>query len=86
MFKLYLGDANEEEVLGWLIESISPLAFSSKAEFNYYDTYHGNGGVWCMNTSDVSDVSGPWDEITEITFQRKEDAILCSLRFGGRVV
>jgi hypothetical protein len=86
MFNVYLGDADEQEVLGWLIESIGPLAFSSKAGFNYYDTYHGSDGVWRMNTSDVSDVSGQWDEVTEVTFQRKEDAMLCSLRFGGRVV
>jgi aromatic ring-cleaving dioxygenase len=87
MYRLYLGDAVEDEVLSWLIENISGLVMTTKPEFHYYNTYHGDNDLWIMNTTDVSDVSSSkWDEITEIVFQTKEDAMLCSLRFGGRVV
>jgi len=86
MFRIYLGDPNEEEVLSWLMENVSPLGMTTKAEFNYYNTYYGDDDLWVMNTSDVSDVSGPWDEISELIFRIKEDAMLCGLRFGGRIV
>lgn len=68
------------------MENVSPLGMTTKAEFNYYNTYYGDDDLWVMNTSDVSDVSGPWDEISELIFRIKEDAMLCGLRFGGRIV
>lgn len=68
------------------MENVSPLGMTTKAEFNYYNTYYGDDDLWVMNTSDVSDVSGQWDEIAELVFRTKEDAMLCSLRFGGRIV
>jgi hypothetical protein len=88
MFKynLYLGDKDEEEVLGWLIENISPLAMTTKAQYSYYATYHGNGDKWIMDTADVSDVSLQHDLITHIRIRYKEDAMLCALRFGGKIV
>lgn len=84
-YLLYLGDKDEEDVLGWLIENIGPLGLTTKAEYNYYNTYHGLNDDWVMNTSDVSDVSGQFDLITQLTFKHKEDAVLCALRFGGQV-
>lgn len=83
MYRLYLGDKEEEDVLGWLIENIGPLALTTKADFNYYNTYHGADDKWCMDTSDVSDVSGQFDTITMVCFDHKEDAVLAKLVFGG---
>jgi hypothetical protein len=85
MFSLYLGDKDEEDVLSWLIENISAVALTSKEEFAYYNTYHGDNDKWVMNTSDVSDVSLQYDTITMVQFKHKEDAILCVLRFGGKI-
>lgn len=88
MFKysLYLGDKEEDDVLGWLIENISPLAMTSKAEYNYYNTYHGENDLWAMDSTDVSDVSGQFDTITQVRLKYKQDAMLCALRFGGKIV
>jgi hypothetical protein len=85
MYRLYLGDKEEEDVLGWLIENIGPLGLTTKADFNYYNTYYGTDATWMMDTSDVSDVSGQFDTITQVCFTHKEDAVLCSLRFGGTI-
>lgn len=85
-YSLYLGDKDEDDVLGWLIENVGPLGKTTKEEYNYYNTYHGAKSKWIMNTSDVSDVSGQFDLITAIGFKHKEDAVLCALRFGGKVI
>ena len=83
MTNLYIGDVDESEVLGWLIENIGPLALTTKADFNYYNTYHGADDKWIMDTSDVSDVSGQFDTITMVGFRYKEDAMLAKLRWAG---
>ena len=84
MVDLYLGDVDEEELLGWLCETISPLVMTTKAEYSYFNMYHGDDDLWIMDTSDVSDVSGSsWDTMTVVTFLRKEDAMLSRLRWGG---
>lgn len=85
MYSLYLGDKEESEVLGWLIENIGAIEKTLKEEFQYFNTYHGVNDKWLMNTSDVSDVSGQYDTITLVQFKDKEDAVLCALRFGGRI-
>lgn len=83
MYSLYIGDKDEDEVLGWLIQNVSELASTTKEEFNYFNTYRGAGDKWVMNTTDVSDVSGQFDEIALIVFALREDAIMAKLRFGG---
>jgi hypothetical protein len=84
MADLYLGDVDEDELLGWLCENISPLVMTTKAEFSYFNMYHGDDDLWIMETSDVSDVRGsPWDTMTRIIFLRKDDAMLSRLRWGG---
>jgi hypothetical protein len=81
---LYIGDANEEELLNWLCENISPLIMTTKAQYAYYEMYHGDHDLWIMNTTDVSDVSSSkWDTITEILFKNKEDVMYCHLVWGG---
>lgn len=86
MYNIYLGDANENETLSWLIENIGPLALTTKKEFAYFNTYHGQDDLWVMDTTDVSDVSSSrWDEITHLQFKTKEDAMLFSIRFGGSI-
>lgn len=83
MYSLYIGDVDEDEVLGWLIQNVSELASTTKEKFNCFDTYRGTDNKWVMNTTDVSDVSGQFDEITLIVFALQEDAIMAKLRFGG---
>lgn len=83
MYSLYIGDKDEDEVLGWLIQNVSKLASTTKEEFNYFNTYRGADDKWVMNTTDVSDVSGQFDEVTLIVFALHEDAIMAKLRFGG---
>lgn len=83
---LYLGDANEEDVLNWLCEHISPLVMTTKAEYAYHEMYHGDDDLWIMDTTDVSDVSSSkWDTITEIIFKNKEDVMYCHLVWGGTI-
>lgn len=81
MYNLYIGDVNEHNVLGWVIENIGPLIKTKKDKYQYYETYYGKD--WLMNTSDVSDVSGQYDTITLIVFESKEDALLTKVRWGG---
>jgi hypothetical protein len=83
MYKLYIGDVDDKEVLGWIIENIGELVMTTRHEYAYNDSYHGE--TWSMDTTDVSDVSGQWDTMTEITFTRKEDALLACLRWGGKI-
>ncbi len=83
MFNLYVGDVDEEEILSWLCESISPISHTKKEEFQYYGTYYGKDNSWIMNTSDVSDVSGQFDTITLISFKHQADSIVARLRWGG---
>lgn len=83
---LYIGDVEEEDVYAWLSETISPLLMTTKAEFRYYDMYHGDRDLWIMQTTDVSDVSGSSnDTITLVSFKNIEDALLTKLRFGGSI-
>lgn len=83
---LYLNDANEEEVLNWLCEHVSPLVMTTRAEHAYHDMYHGDDDKWIMDTIDVSDVSGSaWDTVTEIVFKSKEDIMYCNLVWGGTI-
>ena len=83
MYNLYIGDIDEQEILGWLCENIGPIARTVKEEYNYFNTYHGSNNLWVMNTSDVSDVSGQYDTITLVSFKRPEDAMLTKIRWGG---
>jgi hypothetical protein len=84
MANLYLGDVDEEELLAWLCENISSLVMTTKAEYSYFNMYHGDDDLWIMETSDVSDLnSSPWDTITQVTFKSNEDAMLSRLRWGG---
>lgn len=84
---LYIGDVEEEDVYSWLSETISPVMMTTKAEFSYYDMYHGDRDLWIMQTTDVSDVSGSAnDTVTLISFKHLEDALLAKLRFGGSVL
>lgn len=83
---LYLNDVNEEEVLNWLCEHVSPLEMTTRPEYAYHDMYHGNDDKWIMETTDVSDVSGSaWDTITEVVFKNKEDIMYCHLVWGGSI-
>jgi hypothetical protein len=83
---LYIGDANLEDVYSWLSETISPVILTTRDEFSYYDMYHGDGDLWIMQTTDVSDVSGSSnDTITLISFKNIEDAVLARLRLGGNI-
>lgn len=83
-YNLYIGDANEEDVYTWLCENVSPLIMTTRAEWSYFDMYHGDNDLWIMVSQDVSDVNGsPWDIITHIGFKHQEDALVAKLRFGG---
>jgi len=85
-YNLYIGDVEEEDVYCWLSETVSPLVMTTKAEFSYYDMYHGDRDLWIMQTTDVSDVSGSSnDTVTLISFKHMEDALLARLRFGGSI-
>lgn len=80
---LYLCDVNEQEVLEWICENISPIAFTTRADFAYSNMYHGERDLWILDTSDVSDTSYQWDTITRVQFKHKEDVALALLRWGG---
>lgn len=80
---LFLGDVEEGVVLEWLCENISPVAFTTKAEFSYFSMFHGEDDRWIMQTQDVSDASYRWDTITHIVFKNREDCMLTKLRWGG---
>lgn len=80
---LYLCDVNEQAVLEWICENISPVAFTTRAEFAYNDMYHGERDLWILDTTDVSDASYQWDTITRVQFLHEEDAALTLLRWGG---
>ena len=80
---LYLCDVDERAVLEWICENISPVAFTTRAEFAYNDMYHGERDLWILDTTDVSDASYVWDTITRVQFKHKEDAALTMLRWGG---
>jgi hypothetical protein len=83
---LYLTDVNEEDVVNWLCEHISPLAITTRAEYVYHCQYYGDDDKWILESTDVSDVSSSnWDTITEIVFKEKEDAMYCHLRWGGKI-
>ncbi len=83
---LYIGDADEEALLNWLCENISPLVMTTRAQYAYHDMYHGDNDRWTMDTTDVSDVSSSkWDTITEIVFKDQEDVMFCRLVWGGTV-
>jgi hypothetical protein len=83
---LYLGDVNDEDVLNWLCEHISPLVLTTKAEYDYFEMYHGDDDKWIMHSADVSDVSSSkWDTVTEIIFKNKEDVMYCHLVWGGSI-
>jgi hypothetical protein len=56
MKSLYIGDINEYELVNWLSENISPVAMTTRAEYQYFDMYHGDDDKWIMDTTDVSDV------------------------------
>ena len=84
--RIYIGDADEQALLNWLCENISPLVMTTKAEFAYFEMYHGDDDKWIMNTTDVSDVSSSkWDTITEVIFNNKEDVMYCHLVWGGSI-
>lgn len=86
MKSLYIGDINEYELVNWLSENISPVAMTTRAEYQYFDMYHGDDDKWIMDTTDVSDVSSSkWDTITHIQFRHKEDLMLCHLAWGGTI-
>ena len=81
---LYIGDVDEQDLLNWLCENISPLVMTTRAEHAYYDMHHGDNDLWIMDTTDVSDVSSSkWDTITEVMFKNKEDLVYCQLVWGG---
>ncbi len=82
-YQLYIGDADEPQLLGWLCENLSPVVFTTRAEGHYTDMYHGGRDLWILDSQDVSDTSSQFDTITVIYFQRKEDRLLCQLTFGG---
>lgn len=83
MYNVYLGDKDEKEILAWLIENIGPLGMTTKAEYSYYEQFYALDGSWCMQSTDVSDVSGSsYDVITLVEFDNHEDALLCRLTWG----
>jgi len=85
-YDLYIGDAVEEDVYEWLCENIAPVLMTTQAEYDYFKMYHGDHDLWIMHSTDVSDVGGSrWDTITQISFKKKEDAIMTKLRFGGSI-
>lgn len=84
MYELYIGDKDENDILGWLIANVAPLGSTTKEDWNYYNTYKSKNDTWIMNTTDVSDVSSSqWDTMTHVVFKNKDDAMLCKLTWGG---
>lgn len=84
-YSLYIGDVDEKEVVNWLSENLSPVVFTTRADFAYYDMYHGDRDLWILDTSDVSDVSPQYDTITQVRFKDQNDLLLCKLTWGGSV-
>ncbi len=82
-YRLYISDVDEKQIVEWLCENISPVVFTTKAEFAYYEMYHGDHDLWILDTSDVSDVSLTADTVTQVCFKKKEDRMLCQLAWGG---
>jgi len=83
-YKLYIGDVNDHDLADWLAGNISPVVFTTRSEFAYYDMYHGDFDLWILDTTDVSDVSSSkYDTISVVTFSRREDLMLCQLTWGG---
>jgi hypothetical protein len=82
-YYLYIGDANEESVVEWLCENLSPIVLTTRAEHSLTDMYHGDCDLWILNTQDVSDIRSRYDNITMIRFLRDEDRLLCQLTWGG---
>lgn len=82
-YNLFIGDADEQSIVEWLCENLSPIVFTTRAEHSYTDMYHGDHDLWILNTQDVSDTSGNYDNITMIRFARAEDRLLCQLTWGG---
>lgn len=81
---LYIGDADEEDLVSWLAENVSPVGFTSKSEFAYYQMYHGARDLWILDTTDVSDISSSkYDTITCVRFSKLEDCMMCWLVWGG---
>ncbi len=86
MNSLYIGDVNEHELAGWLSENISPIVMTTRAEWQYFDMFHGDNDLWIMDTTDVSDLSSSrYDTITHVQFKNKEDCMLCHLAWGGSI-
>lgn len=87
MFNLFIGDVDEDEVVAWLSESICPIGSVDKnSEWQYFTTFIGERNRWRLESTDVSDVSGCYDTMTQITFKITEDALMCKLRWGGSLV
>jgi len=82
-YNLYLGDRDETELYDWLCENIGPLSRATRGEWDYFTMFHGDNDLWTMHSADVSDTSGSYDTITQISFKHKEDAVMAKLRFGG---
>jgi len=80
---VYINDADDQEILNWLCETISGLVFTTRPEFSLNDMHHGDNDLWLLHSQDVSDVSLEYDIITCVQFTKLEDAMLCKLRFGG---
>lgn len=80
---LYLCDVDEQAVLEWICENISPIAGTTRPQFASSDTYYGERNLWILDTTDVSDASYQWDTITRVQFKHKDDAALTLLRWGG---
>jgi hypothetical protein len=78
-----LGDRDETELYDWLCENIAPVLMTTKAQYDYFTMYHGEDDLWIMHSADVSDTSGSYDLITQLSFKNKEDALMAKLRFGG---
>jgi hypothetical protein len=84
-YNLYVGDRDETELYDWLCENVGPLSMTTKSEYDYFTRFHGDNDLWIMHSADVSDASGVYDIITQISFQHKEDLLMAKLRFGGSV-
>jgi hypothetical protein len=81
---LLIGDVDQDALLNWLCENISPLVMTTRNEYSYFNMYHGDDDLWIMDTTDVSDVnSSKWDEITQVIFKNKDDLLLCKLTWSG---
>jgi hypothetical protein len=81
MYKVYIGDPNEGEIISWLQEHVGDIAWTYIEDKRVIVSQHE---VWALQTVDVSDTSREYDEVTEIEFADENDAIMFCLAWGKK--